>query len=361
MTEATDSAPAKSKASAESQGKTRVSRPPQRHHILPQFYLRGFTAGGADTLRCYDKDTCKVISTSIRNAAVRKSYNSYPAEDGTLDKQSFETFFSRIEDGAAAAIRALIEHKVVSDQSKIVLSEFVALMHTRVPAFRENQQRVMGRLADMMLVGLTHDESKCRALIDEVQAQKPTNVPVTPEIMREALLAGRVQMSFTLPSTLPLVVEFADRMTLELRQMEWVIVEASPGAEYVTSDNPVCREAPARDERNEWNPVLGLPSVEVTFPLSRELALLASWQRPTCHYVVARPAVVREVNRRTVMSAQRFVYSPRESAGLLRLVKKHAKRRPVMRLETEWEAGGATLKITTQPLAVNSLVSMLSK
>jgi hypothetical protein len=61
------------------------------------------------------------------------------------------------------------------------------------------------------------------------------------------------------------------------------------------------------------------------------------------------------------MSAQRFVYSPRESAGLLRLVKKHAKRRPVMRLETEWEAGGATLKITTQPLAVNSLVSMLSK
>ena len=291
---------------------------------------------------------------------MRKLYYSFPAEGGTLDKQSFETALSELEDRAAAAIRTLTKRRVVSDQGKIDLAEFVALMYTRVPAFRENWQRIMGRWADMKLVGLTYDDDRCRALIAEVQAEKPTGVSVTPKDIREAILQGRVQTSLTLPSTLSFVIDFAGRMELGLAQMEWVLLAAPPEMEYVTSDNPVCREAPARDERSMENPGLGLASLEVTFPASRELALLASWQPSTHSYVVASPAVVREINRRTVMCAQRFVYSPRKSDGLLRLVRKHSKRKPEVQLATDWEAGGATLKITTPSLAINSLVSMLA-
>jgi len=310
-------------------------------------------------LWCYDKDTCKVTRASVRNAAVRKLYYSFPAEGGTLDKQSFETALSELEDKAASAIRTLTERRIVSDQSKIDLAQFVALMYTRVPAFRENLQRIWGRWADMMLVGLTHDEDRCRALMAETQAGKPAGVPVSPKDMREAILQGRLQTSLTLPSTLSDVVYHGISWTQGLGQMEWVLIAAPPGTEYVTSDNPVCREAPDRDARSIENPGLGLPSIEVTFPISCGLALLASWQAFADTYVTARPTVVREINRRTVMAAQRFVYSPSASDGLLRLVKKHSKRKPEVQLDTRWEADGPALKITTPLLAINSLVGML--
>jgi hypothetical protein len=291
---------------------------------------------------------------------VRKLYYSFPMEDGEQDKRSFEAAMSEMESRAASAIQTLKEHEAITGQVKLDLAAFVALMYTRVPAFRENMQKIWGRWADLVLVGFASDEDRCRVLLDEIQAGKPAGVPVTPKDLKDAILQGRVQTLLSHPSTLSFVIDFAGRMAQGLVQMEWVLVAASPGTEYVTSDNPVCREAPARDERSAWNPGLGLASVEVTFPITREFALLASWQPFTRRHLVASPAAVREVNRRTVMSAQRFVYSPGKSVGLLRLVKKHSKRKPEVQLATDWEAGGATLRITTPSLAISSLVSMLA-
>ena len=71
---------------------------------------------------------------------------------------------------------------------------------------------------------------------------------------------------------------------------------------FVTSDNPAFFFEGLG---------LGSPDSELTFPLSPELALLADWQGTPFSTSVfgAKPGLVREVNRRVVSGAERFIFS----------------------------------------------------
>jgi hypothetical protein len=84
-------------------------------------------------------------------------------------------------------------------------------------------------------------------------------------------------------------------------QMTWRIVVAGPGNVFLTSDNPAF-----------FFDSLGLASdnSELTFPLTSEIALAASWRGPARKtlYGTVRPAITKEINRRAATSATRFVF-----------------------------------------------------
>ena len=62
-------------------------------------------------------------------------------------------------------------------------------------------------------------------------------------------------------------------------------------------------------------------TVEVTFPVSKDVLFLGTWGKLKGSEV-APARWVKEMNRRTVVSAQKFVFACERSDGLNRLVQK---------------------------------------
>lgn len=102
---------------------------------------------------------------------------------------------------------------------------------------------------------------------------------------------------------------------LVIERMHWIILCATDQFKFLTSDNPLFFTDPRRDAQSPYRGVgLMNATVEVTFPLSRELALFASWNRSHPEgFLQANNNLVKRVNRGTALSAQRFVYASERS------------------------------------------------
>jgi hypothetical protein len=93
-----------------------------------------------------------------------------------------------------------------------------------------------------------------------------------------------------------------------LRKMRWTYLVAPPGSHVVTCDNPVAlvNKIPV------WS-----SKTELTLPITSRLALLCSWHYDLPEgYVVATPAVVAEVNHRTIFNASQWVFASEDRKSI---------------------------------------------
>jgi hypothetical protein len=94
-------------------------------------------------------------------------------------------------------------------------------------------------------------------------------------------------------------------------KMSWYVVSSTEDY-FITSDNPAYFfEAHG----------IGTPKSELTFPISRDLALFTSWQgtQNSLIYREARPKLVREANKRVASGAERFVFSHRQEDWIAKI------------------------------------------
>src|SRR5687768_11444215 len=82
----------------------------RKHHFVPQFYLAGFTPSGTrdDSLFVLDRQTGRQWQSSLTDAGCERDF--YMLElDGKNDPQAIESFFARVEDHGAQALRRVVE------------------------------------------------------------------------------------------------------------------------------------------------------------------------------------------------------------------------------------------------------------
>ena len=119
---------------------------PKLHHYVPQFYLKHFL-DVKKQLWVYDKGTDKVFKTTPGNIAAEKQFYRLPDfVVGENDPLSIEKNLSRLEAKASGIIARIIsevatlapmEKVTVSDEERIVLSEFLATQHFRTLELRD--------------------------------------------------------------------------------------------------------------------------------------------------------------------------------------------------------------------------------
>jgi uncharacterized protein DUF4238 len=95
-----------------------------------------------------------------------------------------------------------------------------------------------------------------------------------------------------------------------LREMGWVLWEASAPDYFVSSDAPFHVAFP-KDDGLVQGMELHAPGIEITLPLSPRLALHATWRRRGEVWRRATEEVLLELNARTVFRARRFVLAPK--------------------------------------------------
>jgi len=217
---------------------------PKLHHYVPQFYLKHFL-DVKKQLWVYDKGTDKVFKTTPGNIAAEKQFYRLPDfVVGENDPLSIEKNLSRLEAKASGIIARIIsevatlapmEKVTVSDEERIVLSEFLATQHFRTLELR-----------DLMLY-LIEDAG---LIEDELDSEKKKAV------------------HFGILSDSGFLEEFAESINKAI----WIFANNNSGTPFITSDHPICVKS---SNSKRWLKGIGAlnDGSYIVFPISPTLIL----------------------------------------------------------------------------------------
>lgn len=294
-------------------------------HYVPQGYLRGFTIEGERSLIWeYDKNTGKISRQpkSVREICSEHQYYAQKRVDGTIDHESMENAFHEIEDKAPRIIKKILfpgtgKKVLLTDEERVILSFFAAIQLFRVPNFREGIEEMHRKAVEITLghiVGIDKEEETLPKEIEELYER------------------GGIKINIEQFVSLEPMVNMANKGSATLLAKEWHFAVPAKGMTFVTSDNPIYFQAP-EEYRAEVGHYLGPmhPLAEVTFPLRKDLLLIFSpsaKRTPSQHKLLDCTSVqldkadTKNINKRTTLSAARYVYSSERSEALARMVAK---------------------------------------
>lgn len=305
-----------------------------RHHFIPQFYLQGFVdPKNSPYVWVYRKDDGAIIKSSVKDTAVHRHYYSFTTKTGIRDSQTLEKWFSEIEASVAKIYRKILRKKPLNNEERSRFATFLALTLTRVPNYRENMidkptAQLMKRMQIIMASHKQHFETHIKKF--EKDTGEKISVPI--EQLREYILKGDYDVKVGNPDySLSFMFSSAKEVAPIFHRMRWAFLETTDDEYFLTSDNPLYYLDPSYKPGSFYGVGLMNKNLEVTFPLSRNLALLATWEGLT-GYHQANSSIRKTLNSRTIISAQNFVFAPDKSSKLSELVQKYKNSSPKIKV-----------------------------
>lgn len=254
-------------------------------HYVPQFFLQGFTRHGRFLV--FDKTKTKWFPSQPKSVA----------NEGDLWSDEIETFVTEnIENPANHAIEQLRNRLQLSPQDREALARYIAFLWKRVPANREqfngNIPEVSERIrAELNLTLKTaNQKAVANAYIDKLIAERP------PELWQASIRTG-----------------FTRDVPGAITNMQWQVLHTDDQL-YLASDNPLFFF------RSDG---IGQPTSEITLPLGSRSALVGhNRSRGGPLHIDASPCHVKEINRRTVSKAMRFIFAEEQLPWMTPFVEK---------------------------------------
>lgn len=292
-----------------------------KHHYIPQFYLEGFTDRN-NNIWVYEKGNPSIRKSRPENEAYQKHYYSFTTPDGKKDSETFEDALSEIEGQAAPIFQKLKEFKPFDEfdeKERGIFAGFLALTLVRVPNFRQKLERPRVETVKIIMDLLASDTALLKSAIKRLERDRGNKIDVPVEELQEFARAGKYDIKVNPEFILERIGKYTIKFAPIFYEMKWKFFIATDDYKFVTSDNPLHYCDLTQDRR------VGLlnKNVEVTFPVSKDLAFFGSWQNIKEGYEKADNNLVKEVNLRTVISALRFVYSSKKSDKVNRFVQKY--------------------------------------
>jgi hypothetical protein len=270
------------------------------YHYIPKFYLKGFVESGSpDVIFRYEKGKTHILRTTLNNVAQETGFY-------TDDTEAYLS--EEVEGPANAVISKMRLQESLSQDDRQMLAQYIVVLFKRVPNGRERTKKLFEEMKGPYFKAIDLDLQK---LIDLYPEKAPNLITKRMELQRiisENRITPDPIWERNLPAVLtPSVLDAIPRMT-------WQFFRASPPEYFVTSDNPVFFFASLG---------VGNPQSELTFPISSEIALWATWRRDLKEqYVQVRRQAVLEVNRRMVSGATKYVFCSKSDKKIAELVNK---------------------------------------
>lgn len=259
-------------------------------HYVPQNYLRAF-ASDADQrmIWMFDKLTGVWVNAAIAKVAQSADYFSPDVE---------RRLTTLVENPGNRALSALRRGGIPTPSEGGDLLSYIAVMLTRVPRKRIHAkdiipgviESVMARTrADMMAEQTADTESQVADLLQELDR-------VEQKYRTEAVSLLQDEIENPWPT---------EKILRGVHSMFWRVVEVPSSTPILTSDNPAFFFSGYG---------IGSPESEVTFPVSPHLVLLGCRQGPPGEVtrVRAKRLLAKEINRRIVVGATRFVFAMKQ-------------------------------------------------
>ncbi len=269
------------------------------HHYLPQYYLRGFVIDN-DLLWAYEKGTGQKHFTQVKGIANITNLYSPKVE---------EFLANNIEAPANIVLEKIRDRDKITEDNKTTFSKYMAVMWKRVPRLKERLREMAPSLAEKISDDVNRD-------LDRIAFQQPEKVPLIKKRRREIKVIldryskhppDTIWLENIPPQTTP-------RALAAIKAMKWTFLTFDEYPAFLTCDNPIF-----------YFTQMGLkrPESEITFPVSSNITLWATWRDDLPEgYVKTTKQVVREINRRTAHNSGRYIFHGQDESWIESFVKK---------------------------------------
>ncbi|MEK6691067.1 MAG: DUF4238 domain-containing protein [Nitrospirota bacterium] len=297
--------------------------PKKRHHYIPEFYLKGFIdSKNEPNIWVYDKDDGKVIKATARNIAVEKHYFSFINESGERDSETIENLMAGIESETAKVLNKIKSCTDLTGDDKLIFTGFIACMMIRVPNFRQNTENAVSEMMKKMNIIWASHRKGFEASVKKMEEETRKEIGIPIEELRQFALKGEYDIKISPQFSLALILGQFESLHEIFFNMRWAFLKATEEYKFLSGDNPLFYNDPTHDPTSFYGVGLANKNIEVTFPVSKDIAAYGSWKGPE-GYIQAKNNTVRTINRRTVSAALKFVFSSEKSDTLKRFVTKY--------------------------------------
>jgi hypothetical protein len=287
----------------------------QRHHYLPQFYLRGFSAENKQgSVWVYEKGHHEPKLVSVRDAAVIKKYYSTENENG-IQISGIEDGLAQLEGNVAPLLEKLkVSDQTLSAQQTQLLLSFASLMVTRIPTFRNSVGKLVREITRLVTKMMAADEKRWEALLKGYERDSGERIDVPIDELREFALSDDRYVIEIHPNEFVRLMAHGSRSIYGLfTRMRWSFLKSDNASPFITSDTPVIPYVPGASPNMPIG--FGMKRVEVSFPISRRLCMLGKYHGSE-GFLSVDTKTVGDINSRTLSGAKRFLFTSFESRRL---------------------------------------------
>ena len=270
----------------------------KHHHILPRLYLRGFAArDNASFIWAYTKTkTFKPGGVQVKHnparipiakAAMVPFAYGYTKMDGTFDSDTFENELEKLEKPADPIFKKIRDRIMIDQDEKELFASYLVMMHRRIP---ELEEKVKKNWADVLASSPEIALLRSPEFLSRLTETRRTEL----EIALARYESGPIKEVL-----LNAMITDGGEVLAYLRKMRWRFLVADGPSRFITGDHPVFTSG------------LGLIKIpaELTFPVSSEVTLHASWQPGSEGFITAPEKYIRQLNHRIAGNSQEVYYS----------------------------------------------------
>jgi hypothetical protein len=268
----------------------------RRHHYIPRFYLEGFIDSvNQPYIWIYEKGDPIVRKATIDDIAVQKDYYSFIDIYGKKDTETYENALAEVESKLAPAFKKIKNHGSLTNEDKGAFAVFLGLILTRVPNFRENIQKTAGELLKAMSKILASNSANFRSYVKKIENDIGEKIGMPLDDLRKFVLEGKYSIHVDPQHSLPMLT-LAGNLAPIFCDMKWAFFKTTDSDKFVTSDNPLFRVDPTYQPGLLSGMGLLNKNIEVTLPMSKDLAFLGTWGKSEGYYQ-ADNDFIKEINR----------------------------------------------------------------
>ena len=251
------------------------------HHYIPQFYLRGFSAGVGRQAQVFvfDSDTKKSFTTLVRNIGSRRHFNRVEAHG--VGPNHIEDAMSEIEAMIAPHLQQVIEAKAFPSHEHFKsIMNLIASTSVRNPRLRGN----MSDFHKQVVERVTGLQVSTKEIWESETAQmRESGVPVKDDLTYEDMKRFHDEKNYEIvidqTHLIGLELKMVQPVLEQLSQRSWCFACAPAGHQFITCDDPAVLSWTEKVKQpNPWSPGHGLQNTIVMFTLSPELALVGLFE-----------------------------------------------------------------------------------
>lgn len=269
-------------------------------HYVPQYYLKGFASPVDGMIWTYEKGGTIKFQSDVKNTGHETNYYSPEVEKYLANK---------IESPANKVIEKIRCKEKLTPHDKKSLATYIVVMLKRVP-----QSKI--RMKEMAPGVTQQQEEKWDQEISKLLNEHPEKTDLL-EKRRAEIKQNLEKYSINPPKDFWLTLippERSPNVINVLQQMTWHFLTFDEYPAFLSCDNPVFYFT--------WMGI-GKPESEVTFPISSNIVLWATWRKDIEEkYSEIKRQALKEINRRTATNATRFVYHTRNESWIPKFISK---------------------------------------
>ena len=275
---------------------------PRQHHLISAFYLAGFTASGRTdgAIEVFDYFTAKQYRSSPKNVCKQRDF--FKIEEPGLDPYLFEKITAEFEKKIAPTVQTVAKEGRVSHKKQVgdILS-LAALFAVRNRRGRFQLSMALAKsLAEALASGTIDPEKWEQIRKSEIRfGTAPADLPS----YLDAIHAARNGWIPPAPKILVvgMIPEMQEAVMKQLTRRAWELMttDSNLNGGFICSDSPLVWGALDRITSGDAEQSLMDADVEITFPVTRNVALV-SYPGARNGNLTAVDEIVGHINMRTL-------------------------------------------------------------